>query len=671
MKPVTTIHPLMLLAMIVFWGWQSGQWLAAAVAAVLLCASFYTALHWRQTTATLCRVADFCGVFALLLGVYFYVTHGNPQAIILFFLWLPVTYLPLALTHAYSATERMDASVLFYSLRRDPLTRPATFDPWFPYYALWMIAASAANSRDEGFYIGLVALASWPLVRLRPWSYRVGTWGVAFSLAIGLGYAVHYGLSETQRWLQDAVPEWLSGDGSRTDPYRATTDIGHIGKLKDSDAIVLRVFLAAGVNANTKPPVLLHRASYNTYFGSQWLARGTNFESVRGTGNDAWPLAATHAVTSPARVTIHDYTVRPNPVLSLPAGAVTVDALKAVSVTRNALGAVQIVREPGHFSYTVAYGGGQAFDGPPTADDTRVPKKELEAFAALATELGLKQLKADEAINSVQRYFALGYRYATFQKDAPLLGSPIVDFLLRTKSGHCEYFATAAVLLLRAGGIPARYATGFAVNEKSDLEGGWLVRTRHAHAWVRAYVNGAWIEIDTTPPSWFAAEAESGGLSSAWSRFTDAWSWARFRASQAWAHSDERKLLIGGVVIVFPFALWLAWRLWRSRQAREKIVKNQLVTDISHSGADSGFYRIERRLAEQGWARRKPETARDWLARLAAEAKMDTTQLAEIVALHNRYRFDPAGLPAPQRAQLAACVQQWLDSRAAVAQQQP
>ena len=68
---VMKTHPLMLAAAIAFWGWQSGQWLAAAVAAPLLCASFYVSLHWEQTTATLCRVADFCGVFALLLGVYF------------------------------------------------------------------------------------------------------------------------------------------------------------------------------------------------------------------------------------------------------------------------------------------------------------------------------------------------------------------------------------------------------------------------------------------------------------------------------------------------------------------------------------------------------------------------------------------------------------------------
>ena len=654
MTETMKIHPLMLFAVIAFWGWQCGQWLPAAVAAVLLCASFYTALHWQQSKTQLSRVADFCSVLALLLGGYLYVTYGNPRAIILFFMWLPFMFLPLALMHAYSDATRMDLSVLFWSLRRDRSTRPvrpATFDPWFPYYVIWIIAAAAANVRGEWFYIGLVVLVSWPLVRIRPWSYRVGSWGVAFSIAIGLGYALHYGLHETQLWLEDAVPEWISGSGSRTDPYRATTDIGHIGKLKDSDAIVLRVTVPGA----TKPPALLHRASYNTYFGAAWFARSADFQRVSAGTNDVWPLSQSAAAVT--RATIHDYTVRPNPVLSLPAGAMAVEALKAITMQRNALGTVQIVREPGFFSYTIAYAGAAALDGPPTPEDTRVPQKEREAFEALAAELGLKQLRSDDAVAGVKQYFALGYRYATFQKDAPLAGSPIVDFLHRSKAGHCEYFATATTLLLRAGGIPARYATGFAVTEKSERENAWIVRTRHAHAWVRAYVNGAWIEIDTTPSSWSVIEAENSG---AWSKVTDLWSWLRFRASQAWAASDERQLLIGSLMVAFPFALWLAWRLYRSRRTAKNNLQKQIVTTLQRTGADSEFYRIEQRLTEQGWGRHAYETAQDWLARLKTDTQMDTATLADIVELHNRYRFDPVGLDDAQRARLKAVVGGWL-----------
>ena len=50
-------------------------------------------------------------------------------------------------------------------------------------------------------------------------------------------------------------------------------------------------------------------------------------------------------------------------------------------------------------------------------------------------------------------------------KQAPRTeATPLADFLLRTRSGHCEYYATATVLLLRAAGIPARYAHANAVH---------------------------------------------------------------------------------------------------------------------------------------------------------------------------------------------------------------
>ncbi len=651
MNHALKMHPLMLAAAIAFWGWQTGQWLAAAAAGALVCASFYVPLRWPLTDAQRYRVADFTTVLALLLGGWMWLTYGNPRAVILFFTWLPLMLLPVALMHAYGDQERMNPAVLFWSVRRRPPERVTLFDPWFPYYALWIVAASAANQRDEWFYVGLIALVSWPLVRVRPWSYRVGSWAVAFSTAIVLGYGIFYALNVTQTYLEGAVPDWISAAGSRTDPYRATTDIGHIGKLKDSDTIVLRVTTPDG----REPPRLLHRASYNAYFDAQWLARGAEFSRLTTPTNRLWPLSSTQGTQ---RVTIHDYTTKPNPVLSLPTGTVAIDKLDAIEAQRNVLGAVQITREPGYFAYDAVYGGEQAIEGAPTAADTTVSPKEREAFKALATELGLTPKRGDEAFAQVQQFFANGYRYSTYQKDALFTGSPIVDFLHRSKAGHCEYFATATVLLLRAGGIPARYATGFVAAEKSERENAWLVRTRHAHAWARAYVNGAWVDVDTTPASWLDIEtAESTGV---WSAITDWWSWAHFRASQAWANSNDQQMLIAALVVVLPFALWLMWRLVRSRRRSEKDQQKQTLTDSFRMGSDSEFYQIEQRMTEQGLGRRAYETASDWLLRLKADSKLDTTTLTQIVDLHYRFRFDPAGLDATQRARLKDSALRWL-----------
>lgn len=79
--------------------------------------------------------------------------------------------------------------------------------------------------------------------------------------------------------------------------------------------------------------------------------------------------------------------------------------------------------------------------------------------------------------------------------------NPLEDFLFVYKSGHCEYFASSMVLLLRAEGIPARLVTGFLGAEYNPLEGYYMVRQDNAHAWVEAYTpSRGWRIYDPTPP---------------------------------------------------------------------------------------------------------------------------------------------------------------------------
>lgn len=66
--------------------------------------------------------------------------------------------------------------------------------------------------------------------------------------------------------------------------------------------------------------------------------------------------------------------------------------------------------------------------------------------------------------------------------------------------GHCEYFATAMAILLRAYGIPARVVSGL-VGHKQVGEGKWELKGKDAHAWIEVYYGGAgWITYDPTPP---------------------------------------------------------------------------------------------------------------------------------------------------------------------------
>ena len=93
------------------------------------------------------------------------------------------------------------------------------------------------------------------------------------------------------------------------------------------------------------------------------------------------------------------------------------------------------------------------------------------------------------------------YRYSLdLSIDDPTI-DPIEDFLFNRKAGHCEYFATALALMLRAEKIPARVVTGYKGGVVNPERKEWLeVQQRFAHAWVEVWIEEAgWTTFDATP----------------------------------------------------------------------------------------------------------------------------------------------------------------------------
>jgi hypothetical protein len=77
---------------------------------------------------------------------------------------------------------------------------------------------------------------------------------------------------------------------------------------------------------------------------------------------------------------------------------------------------------------------------------------------------------------------------------------PVEDFVLNRKAGHCEYFASALVLMVRAVGVPARMVSGFKGGTVNTISGAYEVEQRHAHVWVEALIGGdRWLTVDPTP----------------------------------------------------------------------------------------------------------------------------------------------------------------------------
>jgi hypothetical protein len=101
----------------------------------------------------------------------------------------------------------------------------------------------------------------------------------------------------------------------------------------------------------------------------------------------------------------------------------------------------------------------------------------------------------------LETYLRMRYRYSLDLKEGTGLTDPIATFLFETRSGHCEYFASAMTVMLRCLGIPARLVNGFRSGEYNEIGRDWIVRQYDAHSWVEAYFPPyGWIEFDPTPP---------------------------------------------------------------------------------------------------------------------------------------------------------------------------
>lgn len=107
---------------------------------------------------------------------------------------------------------------------------------------------------------------------------------------------------------------------------------------------------------------------------------------------------------------------------------------------------------------------------------------------------------------AVAEYLASQMSYSLKLDTLPLGTDPIEYALTESHEGYCMHFASAATLLLRQAGIPARYVSGYAVESNvfvKDSETGLYtaeVGDFMAHAWVEVYLeNIGWVDLEVTP----------------------------------------------------------------------------------------------------------------------------------------------------------------------------
>jgi hypothetical protein len=683
MKP----PPFLLLAALLFWGWQSGLLLFGAIMGLVLESSRFIKARWDLTREDFRRLWNFSVLLALTLAVYVFTTneesgglngllHSSAVAAArnagisatTFLRWLPMTMFLFVGAQRFSERGAVPLSAISLLMRRrrkgnDEAER--NVDVSFPYFIVSLFSAGIhPNTGTHSYFWGQAVLLAWALWPLRSRRYGIVVWLGALATVIGLGFFGQHGIGELQRALEGYNAQWMTIlFRPRTDAFQSVTAIGQIGKLKLSARIVIRLEPKAG----SAPPVYLREASYRGYHPQKqtWQMGGSqnNFgEIIHDAGNaSAWTLLPGKTNTSAVKIASYlegrSQDTGPEGLLPLPTGSSRLENLPVFSLKMNKTGAV-LASGPGLVIFDAHYGPGATFDSPPDTStnhlDLAVPTNEIPALDQVISEMKISGVTEERKLLAVQQFFAVKFSYSTWlgpDKVARTNETALSRFLLRSRSGHCEYFATATVLLLRELEIPARYAVGYAVHEPSGHD--YVVREHDAHAWCLVWneAKQMWEDFDTTPASWVAKETKSASVLQ---RFWDFWSWVRFEiAKLRWGQTNLRQYILLGLIPVLALLLYqIIFRRGRRRRPQAKAGKS--AAGIFWPGLDSEFYLLERKLAARGVPRQSSEPLSGWLTRaLADPALADLRQpLQELLRLHYIHRFDPRGLSEQEREAL-------------------
>jgi transglutaminase-like putative cysteine protease len=233
------------------------------------------------------------------------------------------------------------------------------------------------------------------------------------------------------------------------------------------------------------------------------------------------------------------------------------------------------------------------------------------------------------------------------------------DFVFNRKRGHCEYFATALAVMLRAVGVPTRTVTGFKGADFNQTGGYYQVRELLAHSWVEAYIaaEDRWQSLDPTPNDlrneavelqrspWQGMQEMMDAASNAWTNHFVGYSNLEQRdalaalAKDLWSlvSSSFKNLFVNLPQNFFRFSFWMSfqgfssialagvlfwlgrrlWRLWNAFRSRVPRFRRR-------APAWPLFRDWSRLVARMGFERLPAETPREFAHRVAETLQSDS-----------------------------------------------
>ncbi|MDP2546257.1 MULTISPECIES: transglutaminase domain-containing protein [unclassified Oceanobacter] len=134
----------------------------------------------------------------------------------------------------------------------------------------------------------------------------------------------------------------------------------------------------------------------------------------------------------------------------------------------------------------------------PRDNDLQLPYSLDKRIPALARSVTANADTPYAQAQALEQHLRSDYRYS-FESALTSQGiTPLPSFLFERREGHCEYFASAMVVLLRTLDIPARLVTGFSANQQNPLTGYFEIRGIDGHAWAEAWIDQRWVAFEPT-----------------------------------------------------------------------------------------------------------------------------------------------------------------------------
>jgi len=702
--------PLLLAAALLFWGWQSDLLPVAAVLAAVLESPRFHKVRWELSDADITRVWNFCMLLGLAAAIYAFTSNNGPTTFVnllanpdsgnsrqagasstlaafALIRWLPLVFFWLAAAQALSTRGEfpLDAISPYLRYRRKRLLkshRPPPpvyrFNTAWPFFVLCLMSASSHTAEGSSYFWGFCGLVGWALWSRRPRGVAWYFWVLLLAGVIGAGFFGQRGFNQLSRLIEMAdnynprfLLSWLQRQTA--DPKKARTSMGDRANLQLSSEIIIRVTPLNGAIV----PSYLREASYRNYTPPFWTVGGmpndfTDRSEDPPRDSEHWTLhpGQNHRSLVNVSCDLEGNTggkdSQPTGLLPLPVDCDHLENLFAYSLQNNSVGAVSC-EGPRLVTFDASFGGSGALDAPPAtnksavvSEDLAVPKSEQPALDQVIASLPLEGLSDAQKLLAISLYFQKNYEYsleAEAARRADTNDTALANFLLHTHKGHCEYFATAAVLLLRELHIPARYAVGYYVHEASGHH--YVVRQHDAHAWCMAWDDAShtWQTFDATPSSWVT---EAGRRTSVWHFFSDLFSWLHYQLARFfYGQNHWRPYLLMGLV---PTIGYFLYQIIYHRRRHKPAATVKPVPGPHWPGLDSEFYLLEQKLSG-GLLRRPGQSLSDWMNEVVGDPARGVLRepLRQLLRLHYRYRFDPQGLSPAQREELRRQVRACLD----------